>query len=277
MKRLTNGLFGLVFFWGILTFCVLAAAAQETPAATGEEWEGNDNFRVNNKIMFAEKSEIVSSGKTLFCDGNIYDFVDNSDEIAVFNPSQKKIYILDMKNRRKFTTSPEEVEQYVTKLCDWGMNHPKEEIRQFFQPNFTTKFDNKKNEYSFISTNFSYFVTPIRPERPEILEQYRYFARLSCRVNMMLSPGSKTLYARSIVNETVFNAGSLIQHLQLSIREQKGMFSSSTVLLSEYLYLPRLVNSDRETIRQIEDSIVLFQDGTLEEFQTRRLNASKRP
>ncbi len=244
------------------------------PNVSGNIYEENNNFRVNYKIVNAESSEIFSSGKTIFCDGNAYDFVDNSDEIIVFNPMSKKVYVLDVKNRKKWETSPEEVEEYATKICRWGMSNSKEEIRQFFQPDFKVEYDSKKREYSFISENYSYFVTPVKPERTEFLEQYRNFARVSCRTNMSLSPGARTLYPRFLVNETVFNAGYFIERLQLSLRAQ-SYFGKSTVLLSEYQYLPRLVESDMSTIRQVQDYLAIFERGTLAEFQEKRLQSRK--
>lgn len=246
------------------------------PNVGGTLYEENANFRVNYKILETAESTIVSSGKTLFCDGNIYDFVDNSDEVIVFNSKANKIYVLDVKERKKWQASPEEVEEYVSKIYRWGMSHPKAEIRQYFQPDFKINYEEEKEEYSFVSENFSYFVTPKKPEKPEFLEKYRYFARWSCQTNMMLSPGSKTLYARSVVNETVFNAGFMIESLQLSIKNSKNPFAKPLVLLSEYQYLPRLVDNDLTTIRQVEDYLVLFRDGTLEDFQQKRLAKEKK-
>lgn len=241
------------------------------PNVGGTLYEENTNFRVNYKIFGSEGDSIISAGKTLFSDGNIYDFVDNSDEVVVFNSKSNKIYVLDVKERRKWQTTQDEVEEYASKICRWGTTHSKAEIRQYFQPDFKINYDEKKEEYSFVSENFTYFVTPKRPEKPEFLEKYRYFARWSCRANMMLSPGSKTLYARSIVNETVFNAGFMIDRLQLSVKNSKNPFAKPMVFLSEYQYLPRLVDNDLTTIRQIEDYLVLFRDGSLEDFQQKRL------
>ncbi|MDO4630270.1 MAG: hypothetical protein Q4C70_13910 [Planctomycetia bacterium] len=255
-----------------LSLVQLSASGQDfsRPNVSGNIYEENVNFRVNYKVMMAESSELISSGKTIFCDGNAYDFVDNSDEIIIFNPEAKKIYVLDVKSRKKWETTPDEVEEYATKICRWGMSNEKEEIRQFFQPDFKVEYDNKKREYSFVSENYSYFVTPVKPDRTEFLEQYRVFARSSCRTNMALSPGSRTLYARFLVNETVFNAGYFIERLQLSLRAQ-SYFGKSTVLLSEYQYLPRLVESDMATIRQVQDYLAIFERGTLAEFQEKRL------
>ncbi len=258
-------------FWPFPGEMNLWAQDFSRPNVGGTFYEENTNFRVNYKILGMDGSAIVSSGKTLFSDGNIYDFVDNSDEVVVFNSKSNKIYVLDVKERKKWQTTQDEVEEYASKICRWGTSHPKAEIRRYFQPDFKINYEEKKDEYSFVSENFSYFVTPQKPEKPEFLEKYRYFARWSCRINMMLSPGSKTLYARSIVNETVFDAGFMIDRLQLSVKNSKNPFAKPTVLLSEYQYLPRLVDNDLTTIRQIEDYLVLFRDGSLEYFQQKRL------
>jgi len=267
------GLFlGILLVWGLLP-CSTILKGQTIPKSkvSGTFFEENANFRVNYKVMSGDSNEVISSGKTIFCDGNAYDFVDNTDEIIVLNSSSRKIYVLDVENRKKWTTTPEEVEEYATKLCRWGMSHPKEEIRQYFQPDFKRNYDEAKDEYSFIAPTFSYFVTPAKPEKAEFLQQYRYFAQWSCRTNMMLSPGAKTLYPRYVVNEVIFNAGSLIEKVQLSIKLGKGPFAKQETLLSEYQYLSRLVESDQVIIRQVEDYLVLFRDGTLEELQNKRL------
>lgn len=263
---------GLLLVWGFLpASLILNAQTLPKPKVSGTYFEENTNFRVNYKVISGDSKEVISSGKTIFCDGNAYDFVDNTDEVIVLNFASRKIYVLDVENRKKWTTTPEDAEEYATKLCRWGMSHPKEEIRQFFQPDFKRNYDESKGEYSFTATNYSYFVTPAKPEKPEFLQQYRTFAQWSCRVNMMLSPGAKTLYPRYVVNEVIFNAGSLIEKIQLSIKLAKGPFAKPETFLSEYQYLPRLVESDQVIIRQVEDYLVLFRDGTLEEFQNKRL------
>lgn len=274
MKKLKKYFFQLLILGVILVVSAGVLRAQDLtrPNVSGTLFEETGNFRVNYKVLRAESTELLSSGKTIFCDGNVYDFVDNSDEIVVFNPKSRQICVLDVKNRKKLSLTPADVESYSGKICQWGRSNPKEEVRQFFQPDFKINYDDSKKEYSFVSENFSYFVTPVKPVRPEFLEQYRYFARWSCRTNMMLSPGSKTLYVRSLVNETVFNSGTLIERLQLSLRTA-GPFGKSMVFLSEYQYLPRLVESDMATIRQVEDYLALFSDGSLEDFQARRLES----
>ena len=68
----------------------------------------------------------------------------------------------------------------------------------------------------------------------------------------------------------------MIESLQLSIKNSKNPFAKPLVLLSEYQYLPRLVDNDLTTIRQVEDYLVLFRDGTLEDFQQKRLAKEKK-
>ncbi|MBE6426782.1 MAG: hypothetical protein IJD43_15550 [Thermoguttaceae bacterium] len=274
----------LVFcsFWA-LSFCFVSSAFADGPAviSAGHSEEDtvsvttNSEFRVNYKIMNKDGSEVISSGKTIFADGNAYDFVDHSDEIIVFNMRSKKIYVLDIKARKKWETTPEEVHQYATRICRWGMGHENEAVRKFFLPEFKVSYDEEKQEYSFVSESFSYLVTASKVQKPEMLELYRRFARLSCQTNMTLSPGSRTLYARSQVNDTVFNANALIDRLQLTLQETHGPFSKTLVLLSDYQYLPRLVDTDRTLIRQVEDYLALFQNTTLRHFQSKRMNAGK--
>jgi len=271
------------FFILSLCFVFSASASAEVPTTVSsglpaEEHEAavsSGEFRVNYKIMNEDGSEIISSGKTLFADGNAYDFVDHSDEIIIFNMRSKKICVLDIKARKKWETTPEEVHKYATRICRWGMGHENEEIRKFFLPEFKVSYDDAKQEYSFVSESFSYIVSASKTKKPEMLELYRRFARLSCQTNMTLSPGSRTLYARSQVNDTVFNANALIDRLQLTLQETHGPFTKTLVLLSDYQYLPRLVDSDRTLIRQVEDYLALFHETTLAHFQNRRMRSGK--
>ncbi|MDO4574998.1 MAG: hypothetical protein Q4D98_07265 [Planctomycetia bacterium] len=228
------------------------------------------DFRVNNRVTNMGSKEDILDGKTLFHDGLVYDYLGQCQQVAVFNFEKKVIYILDLQKREKVRLPMDQVEAYVAEYLKWGKTNEKPEVRDYMVPKFAINFDNQKNEYSFKSPVLEYQVIPIKPSRDGMLEEYRRFADMSCKVGMMLNPAAKTLPARMIVNEIVFKSGSLIEQLQLEIEPQRRLFPKKEIFVSHQQYLPRLVESDLASIRQLEEFIAIYKDVTFAEFRTER-------
>ncbi|MDO4583534.1 MAG: hypothetical protein Q4D62_05465 [Planctomycetia bacterium] len=232
---------------------------------------GNDlNFRVNTQV-FTENHRLLVDGKTLFHEGKAYDFLTRMQEVAVFNFEKELIYLLNLQKKNKILIPFDQVHAYVDQFYQWGKSHEKPEVREFVDPHFEIGYDKNDGKFTFVSEMFQYAVTSVKPDRPEILTEYRRFAKESCQFNLMLSPGSKTLFARSLVNDTVFKSGLLIEKLQLDITTQKGLFPKKKIFLSELRYLPRLVESDLASIRQIDEYIAIFQETTFAEYREERI------
>lgn len=257
--KLSNGL-------GILGLGILFSVA-----AWGEDF----NFRVNTQI-FTENHRLLMDGKTLFHEGKAYDFLGRMQEVAVFNFEKKLIYLLNLQQKNKILIPFDQVHTYVEQFHQWGESHENPEVREFVSPNFEISYDKQDGRFTFASGMFQYSVTSVKPEKSNILTEYRRFAKESCQFNLMLSPGSKTLFARSLVNDTVFKSGLLIEKLQLDITLQKGLFPKKKTFLSELHYLPRLVESDLASIRQIDEYIAIFQEITFAEYRKERIETLSR-
>ena len=270
MKQRKSALLGIAV--GIWIFFTAAWTFGQLPVQTNALYEEHE-FRVNNKVTAHDSGEILSDGKTIFSHGNVYDFLEIAGTISVYNPQKGVFYLLDTNRKEKLIVTQKEVDTYVESLRQWGITHENSNVRVFFVPDFKVQYNSESRQYTFASELLTYFVTPVSPERAPMLEMYRQFARNSCKFNIMLSPGSKTLFARMQLNETIFNAGMLINKLQLSIREPRGMglYSKPQVFLSEYQYLPRLVESDRVAVRNADECIANFKEITFAQFRKRQM------
>lgn len=229
------------------------------------------DFRVNNKVM-KENQEVIAHGKTLFCEGMIFDFLESIDEVAVFEPQKSTFCILDLKTRKKLIVSAQDIDSNFENLRQWGLTHSNDRVKAFFNPEFKINYRKKEKQYDFVSDVLTYRVSPMRAEDTNILGQYRYFARWSCKLNLLTTgPGARTLFARMKVNDAIFNAGSLIERLELTITPQstRGITPRQIVLYSEYQYLPRLVASDLAAVQQIKEFMEIFPEMTLDEYQQR--------
>lgn len=238
-------------------------------------WGEDVNFRVNTQI-FNENHRLMMDGKTLFHEGKAYDFLNRMQEVAVFNFEKEIIYLLNLQKRNKILVPFDQVHTFVDQFYQWGKTHEKPEVREFVAPEFEIGYDKSSGKFTFISEMFQYAVTSVKPDRPEILAEYRRFAKESCQFNQMLSPGAKTLFARSLVNDTVFKSGLLIEKLQLDITSQKGLFARKKTFLSELRYLPRLVESDLASIRQMDEYIAIFPEITFAEYREERMQTLSR-
>lgn len=226
------------------------------------------DFRVNNTVMVVENNQQVAKGKTLFVDGKVYDYLANLKEIIVFNPEKNTFYILNTRSREKVVITMDQIDNYFETLRQWAATHQNEDTRFFAMPQFKIAYNEKDNLYTFQSKLVSYEVTPMKAETPEMLTQYRQFAKAYCKLNLMLAPQTKTLFARMNVNETIFNAGSLISHVEVTFPPQKtGLFSKTLTIRSDYQFLPRLVESDLARIRQVDEFIAMFEETTFTDYQ----------
>ncbi len=248
-----------------LFFTLFAAASQA-------DWM---NFRVNNTVVDVENNQQLSKGKTLFVDGQVYDYLTDLKEYIVFNPEKNTFYILNTQTRQKVVVTMDQIDNYFEELRQWAAAHQNEEARFFAMPQFQIAYNEKDNLYTFQSKLLNYEVMPTKPEKPEMLTQYRQFAKAYCKLNLMLAPQTKSLFARMNVNETIFNAGSLISRVQVTFPPQKaGLFAKKRVITSDYQFLPRLVESDMNKIRQVDQFIAMFEETTLGDYQ-KKMNAKE--
>lgn len=226
------------------------------------------NFRVNNTVMVVESNQQVAKGKTLFVDGKVYDYLTNLKEIIVFNPEKSTFYILNTRSREKVIVTMDQIDNYFESLRQWAATHQNEETRFFAMPQFKIVYNEEDSLYTFQSKLVSYEVATLKPEKTEMLSQYRQFADAYCKLNLMLSPQTKTLFARMNVNETIFNAGSLMSHVQVTFPPQKsGLFTKKLTIRSDYQFLPRLVESDLARIRQVDEFIAMYEETTFSDYQ----------
>lgn len=246
-------------------FCLLYFIFLVPCTLHAEDWL---DFRVNNTVRNNNDSEPISDGKTIFFEGRVYDHLTNLHEIIVYNPSRNRFYILNYQLKKKVIITTDETDTYVEQLRQWAATHEDPNIRFFAAPKFEVSYSETEKKYTFSSKLLSYEVTPLKPEHTEILSQYRQFARAYCKLNLMLSPGSKSIFGRMSVNDTIFNSGSLLAQSKITFTSsQNNFFNKNTTIISDYQFLPRLVESDRQWIHQVDEYIVSFSEISLKEYK----------
>ena len=230
------------------------------------------DFRVNSRISRNEDKDSIMEGKTLFHDGVVYDFLGRFQEVAVFNFETGRVYLLDLKNKKKTVVTMDQIQENTAKLQEWGAAQSHQEVKNYIAPKFEVNInkDAEPEEYTFKSLMLVYHVVPTKPGSPEMLEAYQRFADMSCQFNLMLSPGVRTLFGRMEVNKTLFRAGRLVARLQVDVTFPKGLFFQKETYFSTLQYLPRLVESDLASIRQIDEYLATFSEVSLAEYKTAR-------
>ena len=221
------------------------------------------DFRVNHTTRESSAAEPISDGKTVFLDGRVYDQLNSLQEIVVYQPEQSRFTLLNVRAREKVLLTAEQLDTFFEEFRQRASRHENADIRFFADPQFQVSYRETENRYTFSSRLLSYDITPQKPENPAMLRQYRQFAKAYCKLNLMLSPAAKTVFARMSVNDTIFNTGSLIARSQVTIRSPQG---TSTVITSDYQFLPRLVESDRTWAKQVDEYIDAFTETTMTKY-----------
>ena len=221
------------------------------------------DFRVNHTTRQGTDAKSVSDGKTVFIDGRVYDHLTAPQEVVIYEPLESRFTLLNLRTKEKVVLTTEQIDTYFEEFRQRATRHENPDIRSFADPQFQVSYREAENRYSFTSRLISYEITPQKPEKPAILQQYRQFAKAYCKLNLMLSPGAKTVFARMAVNDTIFNTGSLIARSQVTIRSPQG---ASTTVTSDYQFLPRLVESDRTWAQQVDGYVPTFTETTLTKY-----------
>lgn len=206
-------------------------------------------------------------GKTLFHDGKSYDFQGRFEEVAVFDFEAKRVCLLDLLHRKKTIVTFEQIETNASKLQQWGSTHERQEIRNYIAPKFEVVLRPETREYLFESTALKYYVMSFKPESQDMLEAYQAFADMSCKFNLLLAPGIRTMFGRMAVNNALYKDGLLVEQLKVEVTFQRGLFAQKETFQSSLQYLPRLIEADFASIRQVDEYIAIFPEITLAEYK----------
>lgn len=231
-----------------------AFAALATPSGAAE-------FRIESKVYL--KSQSVAENLTLFQDGRVYDFLIDPVEITVFDeqPGRARFLVLDPARKVSTEIKVTEVTELMDKLRAWAKNAPDPFMNFLADPQFEEQFDASASTLQMNSPWMEYKLTTIEAPNADVVEQYSQFSDWYAKLNTMTSPGRIPPFARMAVNATLKKHKQVPSDVQLTIH-----LKQEVKLNSEHKVAWKLLESDRQKIRQVDDYLAKFKKLSFAEY-----------
>lgn len=240
-----------------LRSCFAALAVFAALVALG----GAAEFRIESKVYL--KSQSVAENLTLFQDGRVYDFLIDPVEITVFDdqPNRARFLILDPARKVSTEIKVAEVTELMDKLRAWAKNAPDPFMNFLADPQFEEQFDASASTLQMNSPWMEYKLTTTEAPNAEVVEQYSQFSDWYAKLNTMTSPGRIPPFARMAVNATLKKHKQVPSDVQLTIH-----LKQEVKLNSEHKVAWKLLESDRQKIRQVDDYLAKFKKLSFAEY-----------
>ena len=249
----------------LLALCALVATVEA------------EDFRIATKVFIGpeveegEEVEPVSETTTLFRGGTVYDFLGDSQQIAVFRKplgsAPGRFILLDPQRKIRTELSTGQLQKFATGLKAWSAAQDDPLLKFNSNPNFQESWDASSAELTLASPVVQYrVVTEPMPSRQAAL-QYREFSDWYARLGALLYPGSTPPFARLAVNAALSEYQAMPTEVHLRIAEYKSLRKDDIVMRSEHTITWRLSKADQDRIDQAGAYLVQFPEVELGEFQ----------
>ena len=225
------------------------------------------DFRVENRVFFGKEKELVSKSTTIFCGGVVYDFLDDPEEIIIFDKARDRFLLLDVARSVKTELTTDEVRRFMARLKSWALQHSEPVLKFMGDPKFDKKLDEASSELTFSSQWMTYRLTEIDAESEDIADQYHEFCDWHAKLNTLLSPGGRLPFARMVINKELHQRQQLPDKVELTLRLKSGMTPTKVKMYSEHLLVRRLVESDRRRVANAGQFMATFDSVSFAEYQ----------
>lgn len=253
-----------------ISICVLSIiSCQNVFSEETFSQEKKVQFRLDYTTTFSDVDS-QQEGQTIFSGGLAYDYLENPEEVVVYVPTNRQFILLNVGAKVKTVLTTDQIDIYIQNLRQWASSHPNAETRFFVSPKFQISEDRAKKQYTFAANPLTYVVTAEKLAESEILTQLSDFSRWYCKLNAMLNPTTRTVFARMIVNEKIFECGSYPKVVELTF-SASGLFAKKKTYATEYVLRPRLTLQDETRIRKTGEQMSLFKEIPFKEYREKIL------
>lgn len=236
-------------FLGILV--ATAGRPALAPAAAG------DGFRIDNSVQVANQQGPPTESTTIFSGGVVYDYMTAPAETVVFQQSESRFTLLNMKSRTRAELTTAEVGVFTDHLQQLAARSSDPLARFLAAPKFQESFNEATGELLLSSSLATYRLT-LRPvEDPAIVEQYHEFCDWYARLNALLKPRSSPPFARLVVNAALAQRGATASQVTLTLAAGKGNQQSITIRSTHHITRP-LPPADLDRIAKTRESMARF-------------------
>jgi len=245
------------------TIClnVLCGVAADAESAAAED------FRVSNKVFSGSQKKPLSQSTTIFLDGVVYDYLDEPDEVIVYDKADGRFVLLDMARKVRAEVTTKEVVALTERLQQLAGSQADPFVRFLAAPKFTERYDRDTRELTLSSPWLTYRLVLADAVSRAVSQQYREFSDWYARLNTILSPGSKPPAARLAVNEALAKRKATASEVRLTLTPKRGFPPKRVEIRSEHQLVPQVAESDMVRVGQTRQFMDIFQPVSFQQYR----------
>jgi hypothetical protein len=222
-----------------------------------------DGFRIETKVFVGEEEKPVSENTTLFSDGIVYDFLEPSEQTAVFRkPTADKpgrFILLSAKKGVSTEIPTDKLSGAVNKVRSWASQQSDPFLKFAANPEFDESFEPQTGKLILASHLESYSVTTSRAERPDAMQEYRefldWYAQLNTLLNSHTPPDPRLQLNAALARRNV-----------LPMTVELTRTGEDEPLRAEHDFTWRLSQDDKKRIEDVRAALASYRKVNNEEF-----------
>jgi hypothetical protein len=208
------------------------------------------DFRVESRVFQEDEVEPVSRNLTLFRGGVVYDFIEETESLTVFDPARERFVLLDKGRRLKAEIGFKEVDQVVADVANQYRSQDDPFLQFLVDPALSSADSTDADPLILAGDWLSYRVQTQVPEFPEAADLYAGFSDGYARLNTVTNPGALPPFARMEVNAILRQKGRLPKSVMLEVKTPKSRGGRQARLRSEHDFQWRLLATDKNRIEE---------------------------
>jgi len=245
----------------LMLLAVLLSLSLVTTLQAGE-------LRIESDVYSGDAEESISHTITLFDSGTVYDFVDQSQQVAVFRlPTSSRpgqFILLDLQSKRRTEVTTDKIEALMEKLSKWALKQEDTMLKFSAQPKFEETFEAGTGRLTLDSSQWNYTVATVPAEDDQTLSHYRQFMDWYTRLNVMMH-GSPPPGPRLALN------AALEKHGVVPVEIRRTVDSHATMLRATHLFSWRLSREDRAQLEEVRKHLASFEKVGNKDFLASRM------
>lgn len=228
-----------------------------------------EDFRVQNSVFVDKQTDPVSRSTTIFRGEMVFDYMDDPEEVIVYDKPGERFVLLDLRRRIRTQLTCEEVQQFSERLRQWAATSPDPAVKFAATPQFEQKFDAASDELTLASPWMTYRLLLAGVGNGTIAKQYHDFTDQLARLNTVLHPGARPPQARLVVNEEVARREAVPREVYLTLKVGKTFPARQTTIHSQHRMVPSLAESDQDRISQTQQFMDIFKQVSFADYRKR--------
>lgn len=250
----------------IVLRCLVAIAACLLMASVeAQGWKVSTVVRDASRLNKAGRLPVVANSYSLFHSGRVYDFVEATNELVIFDSNARKFTLLN--TQRKVSTSiafaeirqlldarEPKIREYITELSQINTSTADKATRMLqFQlhPSFESTYQSQSGNLTLKADSWKYKVSTREWESPDQVERYLTFTGWMARLNCVLHANSSFPEPRLELNREL---SELKNRLPVVVhRDQRP--DERSVLQAEHTFESTLSDHDHSLINDWDNML----------------------